>query len=131
MKVAVYFNLHKDVFSLQSRDKDTYGRVIGHREQVLLKNAKFVVRQGGRDKVLKEKRKNVHAYVVGEIVNTFPSGDVSVLEFPVTYNPYKYDSFVKRADESKVFESDYAVLSLNEDGKPQTSALEVWYNEEI
>ena len=121
-KVAVYFNLHKHVFSLQSRNKDTYGRVIEHSDHVILKNAKFVVRQGGRQKVLQEKKKNVHAFVYGEVVQSLPEGRVVLSEIPVTYNPYRYEQFVRRDDESEVFESDYAILRLNVEGKPITSA---------
>lgn len=125
MKVAVYFNLHKDVFSLQSRDKDTYGRVVGHNDHVILKNVKFVVREGGRQKVLTEKKKNVHAFVVGEVVEGIPCKNVSVTEVPVTYNPYRVASFVKRANREEVSEADYAILRLGVDGKPLTSAYGV------
>ena len=129
MKVAAYFNLHKHVFSLQSRSKDTYGKVIEHTDHVILKNPKFVVREGGRQKVLKEKKKSVHAFVVGEVVQGLPEGNVSVLEFPVTYNPYQGGSFVKRADREAVSEADYAILRLGVDGKPLTSAYEVHFND--
>ena len=128
-KVFVYFNLHKNVFSLQSRNKDNYGLVQGHASHVILKNVKFVVREGGRQRVLKEKKKNVHAGVVGEVVQGLPEGNVSVLEFPVTYNPYQGGSFVKRADREAVSEADYAILRLGVDGKPLTSAYEVHFND--
>jgi hypothetical protein len=127
-KVFVYFNLHKHVFSLQSRNKEDYGLVSGHADHVILKNVKFVVREGGRQRVLKEKKKNVHAGVVGEVVQGLPEGNVSVLEFPVTYNPYQTTSFVKRADREAVYEADYAILRLGVDGKPLTSAYEVHFN---
>ena len=68
MKVAAYYNLHKNTFSLQSRNKEDYGKVIKHTDHVILKNAKFTVRSAGRQKVLNENKKNVHAFVVGEVV---------------------------------------------------------------
>jgi hypothetical protein len=58
-KVMVYYNLHKHTFSV------TYnGRVITHADYVKLVDVEFRVRQGGRDKVLQDKRKNVHSYLI-------------------------------------------------------------------
>jgi hypothetical protein len=129
MKVAVYFNLHKNIFSLQSRDKETYGRVIEHTEHVILKNVNFVVRPKGREKVLKEKTKNVHAFVVGEVIQGLPSGKTHSIEVPVVYNPYQGPSFVERATKEPVYEADYAVLRLGPlDKKPLTSIYNSTYN---
>jgi hypothetical protein len=122
MKVAAYFNLHKHVFSLQSRSKDTYGRVIEHTDHVILKNPKFVVRQGGRQKVLEEKKKNVHAFVIGEVIQSLPEGRVVLSEQPVTYNPYRFSQFVTRGDERDIYEADYAILRLGVNGKPIMSS---------
>jgi len=59
-RVMVYYNLHKHTFSV-SRN----GRVITHADYVKLNDVEFRVRQGGREKVLKDKRKNVHSFVIG------------------------------------------------------------------
>ena len=67
MKAAVYWNLHKNIFSIQSREKESYGKVVAHRDSVVVGLPKFVVRQAGREKVLKDKSKNVHAFVVGNV----------------------------------------------------------------
>jgi hypothetical protein len=109
MKVAAYFNLHKNIFSLQSREKDNYGKVIGHVESVVIKSPKFVVRQAGREKVLKDKTKNVHAFVIGYVVD---SVDTYNQEKPVTYNPYKYSTFVVKDTEQPIEQAEYAVLRL-------------------
>ena len=63
MRVEVYFNLHKKVFSVRSV---MTGRVILHTDKVHISNPKFVVRKSGRDKVLRERKKNVHAFVRGD-----------------------------------------------------------------
>lgn len=67
MKVAVYRNLHNGMFSIQCREGENYGRVICHSKSVRLKNVSFVVRENGRQKVIREQKKNVHAFVVGEL----------------------------------------------------------------
>ena len=84
--VQVYYNLHKKCLSVRRR-----GRVIEHTGMILLKNATFHVQPAGRKRVLKEKRKNVHAYVSGERV-AVASFDGSSER--ITYNPYKNKSFV-------------------------------------
>ena len=65
MKCDVYYNLHKHKLSVRHK-----GKVIGHHYAALIKNPKFVVQPAGRDKVRREKRKNVHAFVRGELVDT-------------------------------------------------------------
>ena len=66
MKVQVYRNLHNGLISIQ--DLST-GLVLGHAYAVDLKRADFIVREAGRQQVIKEKRKNVHAFVRGEVVD--------------------------------------------------------------
>lgn len=68
MKVFVYFNLHKKVFSVRAMEGENKGRVIAHTTTVELRDAVFKVSQAGRERVLKEKRKNVHAGVQGQWV---------------------------------------------------------------
>jgi hypothetical protein len=103
MKVKVYFNLHKKCFSIQHK-----GIVIGHSDFVALKNVEFKVSQAGRERVLRESKKNVHAYVIGELLEVGVDSGVEV-----TYNPYKYNSFVTKIGESVVMESEFAVLTVN------------------
>ena len=101
-KVMVYYNLHKHTFSIQKN-----GLVVLHVDYVKLKNVEFRVRVGGKEKVRKEKSKNVHAFVIGtledfceypcENIPQEPDGEV------VTYNPYLFDSFVFKKTKEPVF----------------------------
>jgi hypothetical protein len=84
--VEVYYNLHKKCLSVRKR-----GLVIDHVSSILLKNAEFVVQPAGRKRVVKEKRKNVHAYIRGERVAVASFDGKSER---ITYNPYKNKSFV-------------------------------------
>ena len=61
-KVQVYRNLHKQCWSLRYK-----GIVIAHAKAVEVDNEKFVVNEGGRERVRREKRKSVHAYITGDI----------------------------------------------------------------
>jgi len=104
-RVMVYYNLHKHTFSISYN-----GRVIAHADYVKLFNVEFRVRQGGRDKVLKEKRKNVHSFVIGTLVDycKYPCEDMpsEPNNNIVTYNPYKYNSFVVKDTEEPVYRAD-------------------------
>ena len=100
-RVKVYYNLHKHTFSVQKN-----GLVVLHADYIKLEDVEFKVRQGGKDKVRKENSKNVHAFVIGNLVDfcKYPCDDIP--EEPVgdiiTYNPYKYDTFVYRETEEPV-----------------------------
>jgi len=91
MKVDVYYNLHKKCLSVRHK-----GKVIRHCDSVIIEGAKFIVSQRGRERVLQEKRKNVHAYVRGELKEG-PDTKCRAWHLVgrrVFYDPYKYDSFV-------------------------------------
>ena len=104
MRVEVYFNLHKKLFSV--RDCKT-GRVVHHTYNIWIEDPVFVVRKAGRERVLREKKKNVHAFVRGTWMQDLLVEDAptfhKILDHrecsqEVTYNPYKYDSFVTKHD---------------------------------
>jgi len=65
-----------------------------------MKNCTFVVNKKGRLKVLLEKRKNVHAFVRGEVlsanrhrrINDIPVDELDEWD-EVSYNPYQYNKF--------------------------------------
>jgi len=117
MKVQVYRNLHNGLISIQ--DLST-GLVLGHASAVDLQHATFIVREAGRQQVIKEKRKNVHAFVRGKVVDVvnfqpfkgrgegieddspyawgnstkLQRGSMLVTTTKVSYNPYKAPHFV-------------------------------------
>ena len=111
MRVETYFNLHKKCLSYRPS-----GGKVQHAHTLLLNNVKFAVQPAGRAKVLREKKKNVHAFVRGEVAFVRPTaadddGDLSPANMerqgyrPVTYNPYKSDSFVYTFTGEPVYEA--------------------------
>jgi hypothetical protein len=101
-KVMVYYNLHKQTFSV------TYdGKVILHADYVKLFDVEFRVRKGGKEKVRQEKSKNVHAFVIGRLMDycEFPCDNIPLpsSDNVVTYNPYKHDSFVYKNTDEPVY----------------------------
>ena len=94
-RVKVYRNLTFDCWSICDA-KD--GKLYCHADSVDLRDCKFRVQPAGRAKVLEQKRKNVHAYVVGKFhdinfdkAQYFPYGYKFAQAF---YNPYKVETFV-------------------------------------
>ena len=109
MKVEVYFNLHKKLFSVR---QCSTGRVILHTKGVHLLNPVFVVREAGRQRVLRERKKNVHAFVRGE-VTYFDDFNPEILDVDIVgYNPYRAATFVSAHDTSPVRTAKRAVLEL-------------------
>jgi len=106
--VKVYWNLHRKCYSVQQN-----GLVVGHTERIYLRDVTFKVSEAGRQRVLKERKKNVHAFVTGYLDN----GDVRFRDVKIVYNPYKYDSFRLYTDDSVTVKSSEAVALITIDGK--------------
>lgn len=106
MRHFCYFNLHKFVFSVRNQKT----RLVEHHSNtVILSDCKLKVSQKGRERVLKEKRKNVHAGIEGVLCGFETSHDLN--EFvELTYNPYKYSGFVVKATGEAVAGASLIVL---------------------
>ena len=118
-KVRVYRNLHKDCFSVKQD-----GLVRCHADNVTLFNVEFIVSKAGQRRVRDEKKKNVHAFVEGFVVDTreadnYVDGNWSdeQIENGFThwqcayYNPYECDGFMNTATEEVYARAFYADLS--------------------
>lgn len=108
-KVFVHRNLNKPPYwTVKARNGQDAGLVIGYDKSLHLKNVTFVVGEKSRQRVLASGQKNVHAGVVGDIVEdglTDSKGWIAV-----TYNPYKNRTFVRVDNGEPVFRAKEAVL---------------------
>jgi len=120
MKVFCYFNLHKKVWSVKCLESKhpMRGRVIAHKRLLTLTNATPKVSEKGRQRVLQEGVKNVHAGIVGDwdvMDSDFNVPTVWAIHNEITYNPYKYQTFVFKDDNRVQYHgSDYAVLDADD-----------------
>lgn len=89
MKVFIYWNIHKQLWSV--RDQLTR-KIIAYRESLLLTNCTFKVSEKGRQRVIREKCKNVHAGVEGTLLLTSLNTSIKQGQ-PVYYNPYTQATF--------------------------------------
>lgn len=111
MKVFVYFNLHKKCWSVKALEGPSKGRVIQHAATIALRNVTFKVSEAGRQRVLRERKKNVHAGAVGytiPLVYSFHPADDLI---KVSYNPYKAGHFVNKETNEPVHTAQFAYLN--------------------
>lgn len=110
--VRVYWNLHKKCFSIQKKVVGRWKVVEHSKRSFVLKDVFFKVYQAGREKVLREKTKNVHAYVCGRF-------SLKKIELEnrkrISYNPYLYDFFFDVSRKEKIENVDYLILTNNQD----------------
>ena len=108
-KFRIYRNLHKQCFSIQKYDKSKRGyRLYAHEKEIFLPWAEFKVYEAGRQRVLLEGRKNVHAYIICESYSTKIPKLRSLTE--VYYNPYSCESFLRKDHGSPIFGSKNVAL---------------------
>lgn len=109
-QVRVYYSLHRRRFSVQ-RKVDGRWLVDRHADALELVDVEFKVSEAGRQRVIEQRRKNVHAFVVGRLAVAVPATPNRL-----TYNPYRAGTFVSTADGSAVTSAPYA--RLTNDGRP-------------
>jgi len=86
-------------------------------EEVSLSNVLLIVSKTGRERVLREKAKNVHAYAMGDI-SELNLNDHGMVE--ATYNPYVAEYFFEKA--SLAPRSSSEIARLCRDGKLMLSS---------
>lgn len=102
-RVRIYKNLHNGMWSIKYK-----GIVIGYAKEIALANVTYIVSRAGRIRVLKEQRKNVHAFVEG-YVSPHPKKQSEYSE--VSYNPYKFEYFYEKNTLNQINVSEYAILT--------------------
>ena len=112
MKVDIYRNLNipkgrTEMWSVLDRSTR---KVVDHIRTAVVDNVKVVVQPAGRARVIREERKNVHAFVRGELSDErlISSGLVRV-----SYNPYDHDHFIREDTGEAIYEADRVLMTLN------------------
>ena len=101
----VYFNLSKKLYSLRPCEGPNKGKVIGHCTSVSMRDVKFRVSEASRQRVLRDRQKNVHAtargivtHAIGENISIDNGQELTPNHAKakgkrVTYCPYRSGSF--------------------------------------
>jgi len=136
MKVFIYRNLHKSCWSIRYD-----GVVVAHTPAAFVWGGEFSVSEAGNERVRKEKRKNVHAYVVCEIDDLWISKNAKVMKsiglekysksllnslgrtapIKVRYRPYKRKHF-----EGVDVRASNAATKAKRKEDPEAKASEIW-----
>lgn len=96
--VEVYRNLHNGMLSVRQN-----GLVVAHVQTIDLIDVAFKVNESGRQRVIRDKKKNVHAFVCGIPLSVnWPTGaNVQRAWQRITYNPYKAGAFMAGNQEAR------------------------------
>ncbi|MEZ2661365.1 hypothetical protein [Aneurinibacillus aneurinilyticus] len=89
--IKIYYNLHKECLSVVDK---TTKLVIAYTDKILIRNAVFKVSEKGRQRVLREQRKNVHAYIEGIFAGIVILDEKHQQLRKAYYNPYITEQFV-------------------------------------
>jgi hypothetical protein len=120
LPVRVFKNLKHDCYSIMQR-----GVIKASAKQVRLSGVEFRVREAGRQRTLRENRKNIHAFAVGKLVDFVHPSDPRDIE-PMTgrsafYDPFRFPSFVDGETNDPVitvsaahFDEDGVIYQLDE-----------------
>lgn len=110
--VKVYYNLHKHVFSI--KDHKT-GLVLAHGNHIQIKKPKFQVMEKGRQRVLEENRKNVHAYVVGELAGIGELDNDNLSQYDrIFYDPKVVSQFMVADTTIEANSKNYELAQLSD-----------------
>ena len=107
-RVKIYRNLHKQCLSVLHRT-DKGWRLWKHVPCIEVFNVVFKVSQAGRERMLKQRRKNVHAFIEGNYAGVTDVTS-SNLRF-VRYNPYLCGSFFDQHSRELVSSASWAFVN--------------------
>lgn len=91
--VRIYKNLHNGLFSIKQKEL-----VVAHVRTFEITNVDFKVNESGRQRVILEKKKNVHAFVCGRLLKVNAEYEIKPYLVKVTYNPYQRGCFYYPVD---------------------------------
>ena len=125
--VKCYVNLTKKCISCLACSNPYKGYVIAHRQAILLNDCEFIVNERARQRVLREKKKYVHAFVKGRVVAAMNFGEQAdftsaILSDELTrvyYDPYAGATFVQYVDWKAVpvTRARQVLLTTSDEGK--------------
>lgn len=95
--VECYRNLHRQSFSIKDKSSKL---VVAHGDSFILDNVKVRISEVGRQRVIREKRKNVHSWLTGSFAGVEKMDTSNMVE--LYYNPYKCESFMRMDNKEPV-----------------------------
>ena len=109
-RVRVYRNLLNGMMSVQVKGIGGW-RVVGHVNDCVLAQVSFTISESGRQRVIRDRVKNVHAYAEGMLVAQFDESIVAPLR--LGYDPYRHRCFVERESQRAIVCCSHLVVRDN------------------
>jgi hypothetical protein len=110
-QVRVYRNLNNGRISVQAQDDQNRWKVVAHVQDLVMCQVSLTVRQSGRQRVIAQRQKNVHAWAEGRLVGVVDEA----LDCPINlaYDPYRNSCFVERSSQKPIVQCQALVVRNN------------------
>ena len=108
----IYRNLRNKCFSVLKYNEEKKGyRLFAHINRAILTDVDSKVYESGRQKVLKEKQKNVHAFMLAKYYVPIPEDRHVLFSEEIYYNPYEQNTFTEGKSGSVFTGCEFALLN--------------------
>lgn len=108
--IRIYRNLNNGTMSVQAKEGKSW-KVVGHVTEAIVSGVVFKIQEGGRQRVIRDQCKNVHAWGEGVLLSRV---DESILApIPLGYNPYTDSTFLQRGTQHPIHTCKYLVVRNN------------------
>mgnify|MGYP006449603699 CR=1 FL=1 len=99
---------------LHQRENRDSTQPIAHYSKVKVRNVRFHVNENGRQQVVEQQQKNVHAFVKGYFPEDVDDSleEIALKLVHISYNPYKAGFFYRKDNVNPVHTADYAVVTV-------------------
>lgn len=109
--VRIYRNLNNGTMSIQAKSGKSW-LVMGHVTNAIVRDVTFKVSESGRQRVIRDKRKNVHAWGQGVLLSEFDESIIAPIA--LGYNPYTDATFVDKKSHRSIDRCDFLVIRDNQ-----------------
>jgi hypothetical protein len=107
----IYRNLRNKCFSVLKYNEEKKGyRLHTHLERAILTDVVTKVSQAGRQKVIQDKQKNVHAFILAKYYVPIPVDRRVVRSEEIYYNPYEQSTFSENKNGPTFTGCEFALL---------------------
>lgn len=109
--VRIYRNLLNHRMSIQTKVPGRGWLVAGHVTEAIVADVTFHVSESGRQRVIRDRCKNVHAWGQGTLIGAFDPSIVATID--LKYDPYTDETFVQRLTQQPITACHYLVVREN------------------
>jgi hypothetical protein len=108
--IRIYRNLNNGRMSIQAKVSKSW-KVVGHVTDAVVKDVSFKVVESGRQRVIQEQCKNVHAWGQGVLISQLEPDIWAPVD--LAYNPYAGSTFIERHTGREIRHCRYLVVRDN------------------